>query len=156
MWGRNAVGVCRRTGAVVAALVVSAGWAGLAHAQEAPEGSAADPAVNAALVKDIEAETDESATEAGALSLSQAKAAKGDLTGAAAVLERYLLIDRNAVEPRAEYAVLLCRLDDVSSGQFEGAKLASEVPDSEALGRVKAACGGVADLSEYTAKGEAQ
>ncbi|MCJ2178171.1 hypothetical protein [Novosphingobium album (ex Hu et al. 2023)] len=156
MWGRNAVGIGHRAGAIMAVFAATASWASMVHAQEVSEGTAADPAVNAALVKEIEKEADEASTEAGALSLAQAKAAQGDLTGAAAVLERYLLVDEEAVEPRAEYAVLLCRLDDVPSGQFEGAKLASEVPGSEALGRVKAACGGLADLSKFAANGEAQ
>lgn len=118
--------------------------------------AAADPAVSAGLVQDIEKEADASATEAGALSLSRAKADQGDLTGAAAVLERYLLIDEEAVEPRAAYAVLLCRLDDVPGGQFEGAKIASEAAGSEALGRVRDACGGIADLTKFAANGEVQ
>ncbi|MCT2401547.1 hypothetical protein [Novosphingobium mangrovi (ex Huang et al. 2023)] len=110
--------------------------------------SGSDPAVNAQLVSEIEMEADESATEAGALALARAKTSQGDLSGAAAVLERYLLIDKEAVEPRAEYAVLLCRLDDVAGGQFEGAKLAGKAPGSDALDRAKAACGGVADVPD--------
>jgi hypothetical protein len=40
----------------------------------------------------------------------------GDLTGAASVLERYLLANPKAVMARAEYTVLLCRLDDLAAG----------------------------------------
>ncbi|WP_156135459.1 hypothetical protein [Novosphingobium malaysiense] len=138
------------------ATLVALGSAGTARAQEAADATSMDQRVDAQVVAELEAEADQSSSEAGALALSQSKSEKGDLTGAAAVLERYLLIDKNAIEPRSQYAVLLCRLDDLQSGKFEGAKVASEAPGSEALDRVKAMCGGVTDLSEYTGGGMEQ
>lgn len=65
----------------------------------------------------------------------------GDLTAAASVLERYLIVDADAVGPRAEYAMLLCRLDDLQAGRFERAKLASIPADADVLRLVDGVCG---------------
>ncbi len=150
----------RVLGAALLAIAALAGSGQAAQAQDAPPagaepaGDAPASATNDAIIADIENEADESASEASALALSQSKADSGDLTGAAAVLERYLLIAHDAVEPRARYAVLLCRLDDLEGGRFEGAKIASGTDTGSAVQEVETVCGPVPDIAATIARGE--
>lgn len=87
-------------------------------------------------------------TEAGTLELAARLDAQGDLTGAASVLERYLIANRNAVLARAEYAIALCRLDDVRAGLVETAKLASIPAGPDVMQRVAKVCGPAQALAE--------
>ncbi|MDG2003612.1 MAG: hypothetical protein P8J20_09810, partial [Novosphingobium sp.] len=79
-------------------------------------------------------------TESDTLRFSAGLEADGDLSGAANVLERYLFADHNAVMARAEYALLLCRLDDLEAGRFEEAKLASIPAPPDIMARIAKAC----------------
>ena len=103
--------------------------------------AAQDGASEAEQVDALTSEVDMSATEDGALQLASRLEQEGDLSAAASVLERYLLVDRNAVAPRAQYAILLCRLDDRGAGRFEQSKLAAIPADAGTMQRVAAACG---------------
>ncbi|MBT0670974.1 hypothetical protein HT136_21620 [Novosphingobium profundi] len=145
----------RCAGALILGLAALAGGGQAAHARAALEEVPVEmSAQDAALVSEIESEADTSATAAGAQALARTKAEAGDLTGAVAVLERYLLVDHEALEPRADYAILLCRLDDVEAGRFEGAKIASEANSGAALERVGQACGEIPQLAQVSGEGE--
>ena len=86
----------------------------------------------------------DSSTSAGALALAREQAASGDLTGAAATLERALLLDRQANNVRLAYAALLCRLDDPQGARLELTKLDGQPDDDAGWAGVQAACGNVA------------
>jgi hypothetical protein len=92
---------------------------------------------------EIDALLDASATPEGAVALAQSQEAEGDLTGAAATLERALLASPKANDLRQRYVALLCRLDDRQRARIELASARGE-PSSE----VQAACGAItaADL----------
>ena len=85
----------------------------------------------------------DSATPTGALTLAREQAAAGDLTGAAATLERVLLSDRQANGVRLAYAALLCRLDDPQGARVELTKLDGQPSDDAGWAEVQAACGNV-------------
>jgi len=86
-------------------------------------------------------EIGDSASEDGALGLARQREEAGDLTGATAVLERYLLVDAESVPARAAYATLLCRLEDLQGGRIEVAKLSVLAVDEATASGVRAACG---------------
>lgn len=89
----------------------------------------------------LDVEVSASTTEAGALDLARRKIAVNDLSGAATVLERYLIQDQEAVLARGEYAVTLCRLDDMQAAQLEMLKLSYLAVPADLQARVTAACG---------------
>jgi hypothetical protein len=105
------------------------------------QGSPSEAADIAAISADIDA----IASESGVLAHARGLAAASDLSGAASALEAYLIGDEKSVPVRAEYAVTLCRLDDVAAGKFEGAKLVAMRADAALLGAVTAACGVLPD-----------
>lgn len=99
----------------------------------------------AARLAAIEAGVDANRSEASALVYARALAAANDLSGAASSLEAYLIGDEKSQAVRAEYAVTLCRLDDLAAGKFEGAKLISMKAAAALMTTVTAACGALPD-----------
>lgn len=96
-------------------------------------------------VQAIEAGVDAGTSVAGVLGRSQKLAADQDLSAAASTLEAFLLVNGEAAAVRAEYAITLCRLDDMQAAMFEAAKLASMKPDPSLTAAVRAACGPLPD-----------
>lgn len=97
------------------------------------------PEVQAELVL-LDTEIVESSTEQTALQLAARQIDNSDLSGAATTLERYLIADPEALVVRAEYAITLCRLDDLQAGRFEVAKMAGSELDQATTGRIQAEC----------------
>jgi hypothetical protein len=103
----------------------------------------------------IEASLDRLSTEQGVLGFAGDLAAMNDLSGAATALEAFLLANENSEAVRTQYAVTLCRLDDVEAGKFEGAKLLSMKASTRSIDAVTAACGQLTDPAKL-ARGEEQ
>lgn len=101
---------------------------------------------------EVDAIIDASGSPEAALVLAHRQADDGDLTGAAATLERILLVDPKSPAVRAYYAALLCRLDDRQRARIELARVGKGVDLSEA----QAACGdlGVASESRSSWRGQ--
>lgn len=97
------------------------------------------PDVEAELVL-LDTEIVESSSKDSALQLSARQIANRDLSGAATTLERYLIADPEAMGLRAEYALTLCRLDDLQAGRFEVAKIEAEALAQSMADRLQAAC----------------
>lgn len=108
----------------------------------------------AARVRAIEADVDRIATEPDVLAYARELAAANDLSGAASTLEAFLIANENSEAVRAEYAVTLCRLDDIEAGKFEGAKLVSMNASAQTMNAVTAACGQLPDLTNLALSGE--
>ncbi len=87
---------------------------------------------------DLDALIDASATPEGALATAHRQADAGDLSGAAATLERSL-ISGGTRDLRLFYVAVLCRLDDRQRAAIELA----QVKDGGADPGVRAACGGL-------------
>lgn len=104
-------------------------------------GSAASPAI-AQTEQDIEALVAESQTPTDAIAAARQQTAAGDLTGAAATLERALLADPNANDARLLYAATLCRLGDPQGARIEIGKLDRQDVGSEMFDEANQACGG--------------
>ena len=100
----------------------------------------AQPVDNASFAT-LDGEIDTSGSAAGVLALAAQFDATGRPTEASAVLERYLIVDPESAPTRTEYAVLLCRLDDIEAGRYEMAKLSALTIDTAATARLAAACG---------------
>ena len=113
-----------------------------AMAQEAVGGDAEGLTAEERLaLEQLDVEVSGSTTEAGALNLASGLEASGNFSGASVVLERYLLVDSESVAARAEYARLLCVLDDKGAGAYELAKLRAIPADAATLASVEKACG---------------
>tara|TARA_R110001606_G_scaffold56209_11_gene136396 strand:- start:460 stop:933 length:474 start_codon:yes stop_codon:yes gene_type:complete len=97
------------------------------------------PEVQAELML-LDAEVVESSTEQTALQLAARQIESKDLSGAATTLERYLITDPESLVVRVEYAITLCRLDDLQAGRFEVTKMAGSEIDQATADRVKAEC----------------
>ena len=110
--------------------------------------------LEAARIAVIEASLDSIATEAGVLGFARELTAINDLTGAASSLEAFLLANEKSEAVRVEYAVTLCRLDDMEAGKFEGAKLLSMKASAQSIEAVTAACGQLPDPAQLTLSGE--
>lgn len=113
-------------GLALAASVAAVGGISPAYAQQQDEGA------------EIDALLDASATPEGALALAAKQEAEGDLTGAAATLERALIDHAGAATLRVRYAMLLCRLDDPQRARLQFAQL-GQGERAEA----QAACGNI-------------
>jgi Tetratricopeptide repeat len=100
-----------------------------AHAQESPESA-------------IDALIDSSSSSSRAITSAKAQASSGDITGAAATLERALLADPNANDARLYYASMLCKLDDPQAARIELTKLDSQKTGDAAWNDMNSACGG--------------
>lgn len=88
----------------------------------------------------LDAEVLESNSEQTAFQLAQRQIADNDLSGAATTLERYLIADSESQFIRTEYAIILCRLDDLQAGRFEVAKMKIPEMGRSAIQRVQTAC----------------
>ena len=110
---------------------VMAAWTMPASAQDKASGA------------DIDALIDASATPDGALTLARGQAGAGDLTGAAATLERALLDAplQRTVAVRLYYIAILCRLDDHERARVEVARLGGLRVDGPGWSEAQAACG---------------
>ncbi|MEH6661442.1 MAG: hypothetical protein V7679_07335 [Parasphingorhabdus sp.] len=97
------------------------------------------PEVQAELLL-LDAEVVESSTEQTALQLAARQIENKDLSGAATTLERYLITDPESSVVRVEYAITLCRLDDLQAGRFEVAKIAENGLDQPTADRVQTEC----------------
>lgn len=114
----------------------------------------AESPVETAGISLIEASLDRIATEQGVLGFARELAAMNDLSGAATSLEAFLITHEASEAVRTEYAVTLCRLDDIEAGKFEGAKLLSMKASSQSIEAVTAACGQLTDPAQLAQSGE--
>lgn len=92
--------------------------------------------------QDIEALVAESQTPADAVAIARQQTATGDLTGAAATLDRALLEDPNANDARLLYAATLCRLGDPQGARIEISKLDRQKVGETMFAEANEACGG--------------
>jgi hypothetical protein len=101
------------------------------------------PAVQAQEAEDaaLKALVDESSSADGAIALARRQASSGDITGAAATLERALLADPNANDVRIWYAGFLCQLDDPQGARIEVANLDKQNFGEDAWNALVSACG---------------
>ena len=90
----------------------------------------------------IEALVAESSSPAAAMATARELTAAGDLTGAAAALERALLADPNANDVRLLYAATLCRLGDPQAARIEIGKLDRQDISPSVWAEADEACGG--------------
>ena len=106
---------------------------------------------------EIEALVAESQTPINAIATARAQTTAGDLTGAAATLDRALLEDPNANDARLLYAATLCRLGDAQGARIEIGKLDRQDVGAAMFDEANAACGGTlsrpAPASTDTASG---
>ncbi|HVR92188.1 MAG TPA: hypothetical protein VHG29_13995 [Novosphingobium sp.] len=114
--------------ASVAALIAVMVYPAPASAQDA-DAAALDAAIDASM------------TPAGAIALARSQAAAGELTEAAATLERVLIAQPRADDVRLAYTALLCRLDDRQAAQLELNALAGRAVSGSGWDEVRAACG---------------
>ena len=113
------------------------GWRAVVLAAVLASGSA----LHAQDFSSLEASVGQSA--AAALQSARDGALAGDLTGAAATLERALIADPQANSVRMAYIALLCRLDDAQGARLELAKLDGQPGDDIGFAKVQEACGAV-------------
>lgn len=92
--------------------------------------------------QEIEALVAESQTPVNAIATARQQIAAGDLTGAAATLDRALLEDPNANDARLLYAATLCRLGDPQGARIEIGKLDRQDVGAAMFDEANAACGG--------------
>src|SRR5688572_8329697 len=90
----------------------------------------------------IEALIAESSSPAAAMATAREQTSAGDLTGAAATLERALLADPNANDARTLYAATLCRLGDTQAARIEIGKLDRQDISPSVWAEADQACGG--------------
>ena len=127
--------------AAASALALTGAWAApAAYAQEASEA-------------DIDALVDGSSSPSKAITTARGQAQAGDLTGAAATLERALLADPNANDVRVFYTGLLCQLDDAQGARVELGKLNGQKFDEQIWADANRACGGGLTRPEAPASG---
>ena len=92
--------------------------------------------------QEIEALVAESQTPVDAIATARQQTAAGDLTGAAATLDRALLEDPNANDARLLYAATLCRLGDPQGARIEIGKLDRQDVGNAMFDEANEACGG--------------
>lgn len=114
-----------------------AGASFAAMAVQTPAAMAQDDGLEAAL----DALSSAAEDPASALETASAQEAQGDLLGAASTLERALLENPDADEVRANYARILCRIDDRDAARVEIGALRGRYPSSNAIERMIAECG---------------
>lgn len=91
---------------------------------------------------DIDALIAESQSPADAIATARQQTIAGDLTGAAATLERALLDNPNANDARLLYAATLCRLGDPQGARIEIGKLDRQDISQAMFDETNLACGG--------------
>lgn len=101
------------------------------------------PAMAQDAAGDIDRMIDATASPEGALSLARAQADQGDLTGAAATLERALLAhpDQESADVRLYYVATLCRLDDHGRARIEATRIDTAGASTAAIAEARTACG---------------
>jgi Tetratricopeptide repeat len=104
---------------------------------------------------EVDALINASANAASAIAAARSQAQAGDVTGAAATLERALLGDPNATDVRLFYAGLMCQLDDPQGARVELAKLAGQTIKDEDWNATNSACGGSLERPTAAAPGGA-
>ena len=92
--------------------------------------------------QEIEALVAESQTPVNAIATARQQIVAGDLTGAAATLDRALLENPNANDARLLYAATLCRLGDPQGARIEIGKLDRQDVGAAMFDEANAACGG--------------
>jgi hypothetical protein len=104
---------------------------------------AAAPALAQDAVGDIDAMIDATTSPAGTLRLAHSQADQGDLTAAAATLERALLNDAAMRDAgvRLYYVAILCRLDDHERARLEAMRIDVSNAAPGAVAEARAACG---------------
>ncbi len=92
---------------------------------------------------DIDAMIDATSSPEGALKLARSQVDQGDLTGAAATLERTLLNNPNphGSDVRLYYVTVLCRLDDHGRARAEASQVDATSASPAAITEARAACG---------------
>lgn len=103
----------------------------------------AAPAAAQDAAGDIDAMIDASGSAAGALGLARSQADQGDLTGAAATLERALLAGGATRDAgvRLYYVTILCRLDDHERARLEAMRVDTAHAAPAAVSEARTACG---------------
>ena len=91
---------------------------------------------------DIDALIAESQPSTDAIGVARQQTTAGDLTGAAATLERALLDNPNANDARLLYAATLCRLGDPQGARIEIGKLDRQDISQAMFDETNLACGG--------------
>ena len=91
---------------------------------------------------EIDALVAESQATADPIATARQQVTAGDLTGAAATLERALLQNPNAIDTRLLYAATLCRLGDAQGARIEIGKLDRQELGDAMFDEANAACGG--------------
>lgn len=101
------------------------------------------PAMAQDAAADIDRMIDATGSPDGALGLAHSQADQGDLTGAAATLERALLAqpDTAGADVRLYYVAILCRLDDHGRARIEAGRINSGSASAAAIGEARTACG---------------
>lgn len=140
-------GAARLPLALLGGMVLTLGVTAPAMAQSAAETDA--------VLAEIDQQKDNIGDEAGALATAAALRDSGDVSGSASVLEAFLIENEEAVTARIEYAVTLCRLDDMQAGRYEAAKVAATGASAQAMAPIVAACGPVPTLAELAGNPEA-
>lgn len=127
-------------------LALSLGVSAPAMAQSADE-------IDAVLAS-IDQQKDAISSEAGALAMAAMLRDNGDVSGAASVLEAFLIENEESVAARIEYAQTLCKLDDLQAGRFEAAKVAATGATGQAMAGIVSACGAVPSAADLVANTE--
>jgi hypothetical protein len=101
------------------------------------------PAMAQDSAADIDAMIDATGSPAGTLRLAHSQADQGDLTGAAATLERALLDGATTRDAgvRLYYITILCRLDDHERARLEAMRVDASGATPGAVAEARAACG---------------
>jgi hypothetical protein len=125
----------------ISALGLAAGGAFTATVVQAQEAGEAE----------VDAFIAASANPAAAMASARSQAQAGDVTGAAATLERALLSDPNANDVRLFYAGLMCQLDDPQGARVELTKLDGQAISDQDWAATNTACGGALTRPEAPA-----
>ncbi len=91
---------------------------------------------------DFDALVAETQDPAAAIAAARQQTEAGDMTGAAATLDRVLLNNPNAIDARLLYAATLCRLGDAQGARIEIGKLDRQEVGAALFDEANAACGG--------------
>jgi hypothetical protein len=129
----------------VSALGLAAGGLWSAPAVQAQEAGEAE----------VDALITASASPASAIAAARNQAQAGDVSGAAATLERAMLNDPNANDVRLYYAGLLCQLDDVQGARIELTKLNGQMISDQDWNATNNVCGGALTRPEAASSGGA-
>lgn len=101
------------------------------------------PAMAQDAASDIDTMIDATGSPEGALRLARSQVDAGDLSGAAATLERALIVhpDKGSADVRLYYVAILCRLDDHGRARLEATHVDAGSVSAAAIGEARTACG---------------